>query len=106
MPFYTFKCNGCGDKIEKFLSISEKNNQYNCLKCSHSYLRIISSSDNLGVLELGSRYHGWKNKKGIKNILEKRSKNDMLNNIGELIEKHGIEEIKKTSLLDNKKNNH
>jgi len=41
MPIYDFICDGCGDKFEKFLSISDRENPLteNCSKCGKKEIK-------------------------------------------------------------------
>ncbi len=108
MPLYKFKCPICS-RIE-VIKLSMKERDELALTCTNTLCsngimsRIITSISEPTVMETGSQYHGKQVRRNIQSILKKRSRDDMKQNVGEYIEKHGITDVNRTTLLkDGKK---
>lgn len=71
--------------------------------CGNKMYRYFSPPPPASVMEMGDKYHNKSYKKGIQKVLKQRSRNDLLNKVGELVEKHGMEALRTTTLLKNGK---
>lgn len=63
--------------------------------------RFYSAPPPSNIMETGSKYHNRKYRKGVQEVLKKRARDDMLNRVGELVEEHGVETLRTTTLLKN-----
>jgi len=97
MPIYKFKCKFCDFIIEK-LSIP---NILQCEKCGSDMEKYYSPLPNI-VKDTSSEYHGMKGKRNAKEQLERRSEQYKQEIAGELVEKHGYEVAKQTSVIKNR----
>lgn len=100
MPFYEFKCSICGlvEAIKR--SVSNRNDSATCV-CSGSMDRVYGFAEPT-VYESESFYHGWKTKKGMAEEIKKRHRDHLKENLPSMINKHGYNTIKKTSLINEK----
>lgn len=103
MPFYKFKCVHCEMETEKRLSVSEKDTtEVRCVNCNQVTHRIYVSPPKPTITEIGSKYHGKSMKSGMTDVLKKRSQDDLKDKMGELVEKHGLDTMKRTTLFNDK----
>lgn len=100
MPFYKFQCKVCQKVIEKHLSLQSKLS-IKIFCCGNMMTRLYSSIPPPSVWDKGSVYHNLKMRKDIEQDLKKRSRQDSLDKVGELVEKHGLKNLQSTSLIKN-----
>lgn len=103
MPVYNFECVECSATFNFKVPYSEKDQERSCIKCSKLLKRIYNPPSKSSVLELGSKYHNKSYKKGMQDVLKRRSRDDSLSKIGEIVEKQGFDAIKNTNLVKNGK---
>lgn len=100
MPVYVFQCGQCQATYRDTRPATHRDFLPKC-QCGEIMQRLISPPASATVMELGSRYHQKSYRKGVQEALKKRSREHMMENVGELIEKHGLKAIEKTSYLKN-----
>ncbi len=105
MPFYKYNCINCNYSEDKKCLMSLRNSEFHCPNCDSILAREFVSPPSTTVMEMADKYHGKQIRKNIVKILKKRSRDHMIQNVGDYIETHGIETVKKTSLLPNGKKN-
>ncbi len=99
MPNYSFKCDRCDKGSVKKTSISQRDIPLPC-DCGGNLKRLILPSAKTTVMDLNDDfYHNKPVRKDIQKTLKKRSRDYAIKNIGESIEKHGLKNVGKTSLL-------
>lgn len=53
----------------------------------------------ISVMEQSSKYHGKSGLRNLTQVVKKRSRDHMIENVGEMIEKHGYDAMKDSPLL-------
>lgn len=101
MPLYKAECDRCGFIKLYSCALKDRDALILCAipACGGLFRRFLSAPVKATILEVGSKYHGFKKRKGIETVLKKRSKQDLLNNVGELVEKHGLKTMAQSPLL-------
>jgi len=102
MPLYKFKCKSCEWEFDYFLSLNERDTDILCTKCSNKSIRMRGGSSNPIIYDMVDKFRGKQNRRDIKEILNKRSKDYNKTIVGELVEKHGHRAISKTSSFNQK----
>lgn len=100
MPVYNFRCHSCNLDIQFTLKTSEKDLQRQCQSCSEALKRVYTSPGKATVMEMGSKYHGRSYRKGMQAVLKKRARDHVIENIGDTIDKHGLDQLKNTSYVN------
>lgn len=99
MPIYSYRCSECDIDIQLKLKNSEKNLSQTCQFCSQELKRVYQAPSKSSVMESGSKYHGKSFRKGMKNVLRKRARDHVIDNIGDLVDKYGLDTLKGTSYI-------
>ena len=103
MPKYTYKCK-CGNVFERIVTYEERTKLSTCKKCFKQVKRSLSVPMDFVVNELADRYKKKHIKKDVTQIMKKRSVDHVREHeLGKMIEKHGLKEIKKTKYWKGKK---
>ena len=100
MPFYDFKCDECKEISSVRRKIDERDEKVVC-SCGKVMERLFGFSPPT-IYETQSEYHGWKVKKGIQEGIKKRHREHMKENLGSMIQSHGYDTLKKTTLVNDK----
>ena len=102
MPQYKYNCKKCGDFST--IVLYEDRNDVVCPKCGGEVTLLLGSPQDCSVTETPDKYKNKRVKRNVTEILQKRNvDHTRKHELGGLIEKHGIENIKKTSFWKGRK---
>ena len=102
MPQYSYICKKCG-KFSKLVKY-EQRLDVRCPNCDACVEIFFGKPLDCMVTETPDKYRNKRIKKDVQRIIKERNINHTKKHeLGELIEKHGIENIKKTSFWEDKK---
>jgi len=102
VPQYRYKCEKCG--IFSTIVSYEKRNDVVCTRCNGKVTLLFANPQDCSVTETPDKYKNKRIKRGIGKIMRERTTDHVRKHeLGELIEKHGIDKIKKTSFWRGKK---
>lgn len=99
MPLYRFKCKTCSIEFNKLCSGKARKNVV--CECGSRDLKFLLGrvSDDVVVMECGDSYKGTQVRRGVREVIEKRSKDDLKNNIGKIVETKGKDVAKNLSVF-------